>query len=565
MLFPDVPVSIDIGSFSVKVAQVVGGRSGVRVLRFAEQRLPEGFHWEPGANLTPLVTAVRQALQRAGIRSRRAVLALPRRHVVARISALPPADRAQLQRVVEVDLADHVPFPMDQVIVDFQTLGPCPEQPGLMDVLVVAVQRDLVRQYLELVRALGMTPAALTVDAFALHDLASLRKDAAVGVHLTLEVGRRSTTISVSEGKRFRLSRSLPFGTQQLGAALREDFGLSPEEAEYRRLTEGVQGMQSKPRPVRTAAWLDNLKGELRRTALSFGPEAVTGVFLVGAGALTPGLSEALGQEFGATPVLLSPASLFPTAQLQGAETGAGDRCLLALGLALRAAGRSSFTISLVPREVAAARRQTLFQRAAVGAVIVLAGLLTLSYTGTKKEVAGLRAAHVKAAAQLREAEQKSGFVQQVQDQLAKLTSDLTELQPAQVRRYVALELLKTISEGADPEIILTSFQMRPGQPLQLRGTAPNAAAAADLQAALLRSNLVARASLDRVDLLGNGALAVPRPIPPLGRSPMGRGRPPMAAGQEGSGGRVNFMMSVQLRTTKSPKTHRQAARGGGQ
>ena len=199
----------------------------------------------------------------------------------------------------------------------------------------MAAQRDLVRQYLELARALEMRLQALTVDAFALHDLAALRKDAAVGVHLTLEVGRRSTTLSASEGKRFRLSRSLAFGTQQLSSALREDFGLSAEEAEYRRLTEGLELLQGEPRPARTAAWLDNLRGELRRTALSFGPEVVTGVFLIGAGAQTPGLNEALGEVFGVTPVVLSPASLFPTAQLRGADPGAGDRCLLALGLAL--------------------------------------------------------------------------------------------------------------------------------------------------------------------------------------------------------------------------------------
>ncbi len=428
---------------------------------------------------------------------------------------------------------------------------------------MVAAQRDLVRQQLDLAWALGMTLAALTVDAFALHDLAARRKEAGAGVHLTLEVGRRSTTISASEGKRFRLSRSLPFGTQQLSAALREDFGLSPEEAEYRRLTDGLQALQDAPRPVRTAAWLDNLRGELRRTALSFGPEAVTALFLVGAGALTPGLSQALGEEFGVTPVLLSPASLFPTAQLRGTDAGAGDRCLLAIGLALRSAGRSAFTISLVPREVARARRETLFQRGAVAAVLVLAGLLTLSYVDTKHDVAALRRSYAKAARELQVQERKAGPVQQVQDQLARLGNDLGELQPAHVRRYVALELLKTISEGADPEIMLTSFQMRPGQPVLLRGTAPSAAAAADLQAVLLRSKLVARASLDRVDLpLGAGSL--PQPLPPLGRGVGGKWRPGLAARPEGSGSRVSFIMSVQLRATKAPKTHRPRPGVGG-
>ena len=59
MLLPDAPVSIDIGSSAVKVAQLRGGRSGVRAIRFGEQPLPEGFHWQLGADISPLVETKR--------------------------------------------------------------------------------------------------------------------------------------------------------------------------------------------------------------------------------------------------------------------------------------------------------------------------------------------------------------------------------------------------------------------------------------------------------------------------------------------------------------------------
>lgn len=559
MLLRDAPVSIDIGSFSVKVAQVQGGRGGVRALRFAEERVPDDFHWEAGASAAPLAAAIRQAMRRAGIRSRRAVFAIPRRHVIVRTSVFPPAERAQLARVVEMDLADHIPFPVEQVVVDFQALGPSAEQPGMVDVLVVAAQRDLVRQYLELARVLRMTVAALSVDSFALHDLVSLRKEEAPGVQLAMEVGRRSIAVNVSEGRRLRLSRSFPLGGLQLSAAMRDDFGLSPEEAELRRLTEGLQVLERTPRPPRVAAWVDNVRGEMRRTALSVGQAAISRVYLVGAGAQTPGLAQAVGAEFGVAPILLSAASLFPTAQLRGPDPSAADRCLLALGMGLAGVRRSGFTISLLPREVTQARRQALAQRLAIAATLLLAGLLAMGYTTTKRTVKQLRGRRAALAAEVRTKEVETKKVQELEGTVARLSADLRELEPAHARRYVALELLRTISEGANPGIIITSFQLRPQQPLRLQGTAPAMGAAADLQAVLLRSPLVTRVSLDQVERLAQGGRTLPAfRTQPAGRAPAGDA----AAGPEA---RVNFFMTVQLRTEKAPKVKRTpgAARGG--
>ncbi len=547
MLLPDAPVSIDIGSFSVKVAQVQGGRAGARSLRFAEQRLPEGFHWEAGGSTAPLVAALRQALREAGIRSRRALLALPRRHVIMRVSALPSAERAQLQRVVEVELADHIPFPVDQVVIDFQPLGPSRERPGLTDVLVVAAPRDLVRQYLDLARALGMKVAALTVDSFALHDLASLHKDGAPGMRLTMELGRRATTINVSDGTRLRLSRAVPLGSQQLSAALRDDLELSAEEAEIRRLADGLNVLATTPRATRVRAWLDNLCGEIRRTALSFGQETLLRIDLAGAGAHTPGLAQALQAEFGVTPVVLSPVSLFPTAHLQGPDTTAGDRCLLALGMGLRGLGKSAFTISLLPREVSAARRLAVGQRAAVVASLALLGLTTWSYFTAQERVQTLRRADTAAKKVVQAVDAKTHAAAELDQTMADLTRDLRELEPARARRYAALELLKVISETASPDIILTRFALRAEQPLLVDGIAPTPAAAADLQAALLRSPLVTRVSLDRADqvlsLQSSPYSRAPRPTPTSAGAPAET--------------RVNFTLTVHLRTEKAPKAKR--------
>lgn len=557
MLLPDTPVSIDIGSYSVKVAQLRGGRAGVRTIRFAEQSLPSGFHWDPGADPLPLAEAVRQAMRSAGIRARSALIALPRRHVTARISAFPPADRAQLQRVVEYDLADHIPFPVGQVVVDFQALGPSLEQPGMVDVLVVAAQRDLVRQYADLARALNLRLAALTVDAFALHDLVSLRRDTAPGVCLAVEIGRRSALINVSEHDRLRLTRSVPLGGQQLTLAFRDDLGLTLEEAEARKQAEGLNLLDQPPRPARVAAWLDNLRGEMRRSALSFGQAALARIHLAGAAARTPGLARALESEFGLAPAPLSALTLFPTVSLRGSDDATAEHCLLAIGQGLRGLGRSNFTISLVPREIGVARRAALLKRLVALSALALIALFASSYTLAKASLARqvvqmgkLKKAQVVAKLESTQAE---GFVA-TRD---RLRAKLDTLDPVRARRYTALELLRTVSEGADKDIILSYFALRPDQPLLLRGSAPSSAAAADLQAYLAKSPLVTRVSLDRIDRVQPGQAGGP-PIRRLRQREKDEKGEKAKAKDE----RVNFIMTVHLWTERAPKPRRLTAGG---
>jgi len=494
------PVSIDIGSHSVKVAQVTEGRGGVRVIRFAEQQLPAGVRWEIGADRRPLVETIRQALAKAGIRRRSAIMALPRRQVTARISAYPEAERNALRRVIEYDLADQIPFPVEQVILDFQTLGPSREQAGLTDVLVVAAQRDLVREYLAVAKDLGMGVAVLTVDVLALHDLTRSLPQGPPGITLTVEVGARASSINVSEGGRLRLTRSVGMGGQQLSLAIRDDLNVSMEEAERLKGTEGLALLDREPQPHRIRAWFDNFRGELRRSALSFGQAVVSRVVLLGAGSEVPGLSDAIQSEFGVQPISLSAPQLFPHALLRGAEQHIADHCLLAVGQALRGTSRTAWTISLVPREVAEGRRgRALRVAGSAAAVLVIAGV-AFGYISQAQAVSREQAQIKVLGKRAKLAEQEHAQAKQVFDQRTALTKDLQIVQSAQARRYAVLELLRTISDLSPKGVILTHFILRLGQPLQIQGTAPSSDAVADLQAGIGRSHLVTTVNLDRAD-----------------------------------------------------------------
>ena len=494
------PVSIDIGSHSVKVAVVSESRGRVRAIRCAEQPLPPGYRWEVGGDRRPVVEAVRRALARAGIRSRAAIFALPRRQVTARISAFPPVDRSELRRVVQYDVGDHIPFPVDQVVVDFQPLGPSRDQPGLRDVLVVAAQRELVREYLALARDLRLRVVALTVDALALDDLAGLAGDGPPGLTIVLEVGHRAATINVSEGNRLRLTRSVAFGGYQLTQAIRDDLGVDWEEAEHIKRTEGLHILSRDPRPPRTAAWLENFYGEVRRSALSAGPAAVSRVLVAGAGAAVPGLTEALAEGLGKRPIRLSVRQLFPLAAVVGAGAEEAEHCLLAIGQALRGAGRSGWTISLIPPEVTQARRSLTARRVGLAAALAVVGLGVAGYFVTARGLDRQAAEVARLEAEAKKAREIQAAGNALLERRDALQQQWDALSVTQARRFMVLELLRTMSLYGPADVTITQFTLRPGQPLEIRGSAPTLASAADLQAALTTSPLLTQVALERAE-----------------------------------------------------------------
>ena len=494
------PASIAIGPQSVKVARIIEGRRGVRAILCAEQDLPRGFRWEIGGDRGPVVEAIREAFAQGGIRSRKVVMSLPRGQVTARISAFPQASREDMRRVVEYDLADHIPFPLDQVVVDFQQLGPSREQPGLIDVLVVAAPRELVREYLRVAEDLRLKVEALTVDALALDDLSKMAGREPPGLGITLEIGPRATTINVSEGERLRLTRSVGIGDNQLTLAIQQDLGVGPEEAKRMKQADGLRLLAREPRPSAVQAWLQGLTGEIRRSALSFGPAVLSRLLLVGEAAAVPGLAERLQSEFGAEPTALSAGDLFPGSEVLGIEPQTADRCLTTVAAAARAAGRSSWTVSLLPPEVHRARREGRLRRlSALAVAAILLAMIALYVASARSvhrleaDVGSLRTKAEAAAVQQAEAEA-------ILAERARLDDQGESLELVRVRRYAALELLRTIGLYSPKEIVLTHFTLRPDQSLQLRGTAPNSTFVADLQHELGASPLVAEASLTGAD-----------------------------------------------------------------
>lgn len=494
------PVSIEIGPQSVRVAQLSDRRRTVRTVRFAEQEYPSGARWEVGGDHAPVVAAVRQALGRAGIRARNAIIVLPRGQVTARVGAFPPAERDELRRVIEYDLADHIPFPVDQVVTDFQTLGPSADQPGLIEALVLAAPRELVREHLGVVEECGLRVSAITVDALALDDLARTLGREPTGMAVAITVGPRATLINVSFQGVLRLARSIATGGNQLVRAIQDDFGVDAAQAQRLRDSDGLLLLEKAPRPGALRAWADNLLGEIRRSALSSGAGRVTRMALVAGESAMPGLKELVQVEFGVEPVVLTAVSAFPQAEFWGTDPQTADRCLLSIGAALRGVGRSAWSLSLVPPEVEQARRGARVKLLAAAVVVAALAMMVALALATNGRVSAGRAEVAALRGKLKRMEPEQTNAQAILAERARLAAEAESLQIVPIRRYAALELMRAVTMYAPKDITLTHLTLRPEQPLELRGTAADPGAVAELQHAMGLFPLVKAASLTGID-----------------------------------------------------------------
>jgi Tfp pilus assembly protein PilN len=315
-----------------------------------------------------------------------------------------------------------------------------------------------------------------------------------------LEIGARATTINVSVSGKLLLMRSVAIGGNQLTRAVQEDFELSPAEAEDRKRREGLNLLLGEPRPAAVQAWLDNLIGEIRRSALSYGPAVLSEIVLVGGGAAVPGLAPRLQSEFGVEPLVLAATGLFSDSEMWGRDPATADRCLLAMAGALRAVGRSAWTVSLLPGELLQERRaKRLRQLAALGVVAVLA-LMVVLYLTASGEATRRKVLVERLEQDSKRLSKQQEKAKEVIAERERLRAQAEALQIVKVRRYASLELLRTIDFYAPKEVVLTHFTLRPDQPLELRGTAPNPGVVADLQHSLQQSPLVREAKLNAAD-----------------------------------------------------------------
>ncbi len=304
---------LDIGSSCIKAVQLKEKRGGYELDLFEIVQLPPELIVDGSIiDSIRLVEALKQLVKKAHIRTKNVAIGLAgHASVIIKRISLPEMAEEELQESIKFEAEQYVPFDIEDVNVDFQILGP-KEEPGQMDVMLVAVKKDIINEYVSVVKEAGLTPAVVDVDAFALSNMHEINYEIESGKNIALvNVGAHTINLNVVKNGVSVFTRDSALGTSGVAESLQKEFHLPYESAEKLQRGEGAEGVgAAEAFEVMSRAYEDIVAEVARSIEYFHGAtlhEETSKVILSGGGALLKDFPKALAKKTGLVVGLAEP------------------------------------------------------------------------------------------------------------------------------------------------------------------------------------------------------------------------------------------------------------------
>jgi type IV pilus assembly protein PilM len=235
-------LGLDISSTAVKLLELSrsGGRSGsrYRVERYAVEVLPPDAVAEKNiVNVDAVGDAIRNVVRRSGSRAKQAAVAVSGSAVITKIITMPASlSESEMENQIQLEADQYIPYPLEEVNIDFEVFGPNEKNPEMVDVLLAASRSENVENRVSALELAGLGAAVVDVEAYAMENAFSLITEQLpdFGVDQTIaivDIGATNTALNVMHNNKIIYTREQSFGGKQLTEEIQRRYGLSQEEA----------------------------------------------------------------------------------------------------------------------------------------------------------------------------------------------------------------------------------------------------------------------------------------------------------------------------------------------
>lgn len=427
-------ITLNLGSQTIAMGEFrIQAHGGLVLLDFRLREIsPESTSEE--MRRTQIAVAVREMMSELHIKHGAVNYALPAQSVFARFVKLPTLEQEKLERIIAFEAQQNVPFPIDDVVWDYQLVG------GGLDeqtqVVLVAIKVDLLDDINAGVEETGLHTSTIDVAPMALYNAFRYSYPDVNDCCLLVDIGARTTNVLFIEPRRI-FTRSLPIGGSAITSAIAREFGESFEAAETRKKRDGFVGLggaYAEPtehdisRVSKLArSTMTRLHAELMRSISHYRAQQQGSrpdrIFLCGGAVGMPYMREFFHEKFQLPIEFFNPFRNVTVSETASASGVAHAAHILGelVGLALRRVTVCPMELTLLPASIV--RRQDLERRrpffVAAAVCVVLAML-------------GWAAYYTRAAQVTREAaeviQQENASMRGAETQLDKLKKQITSL-----------------------------------------------------------------------------------------------------------------------------------------
>ena len=230
-------LGLDISSTSVKLLELSRHGDRYRVETYAVRALPPNAVVEKNINDQEAVAEVIKAMvKQSKTKLKHAAVAVAGSAVITKVIDMPAGlsdDAMETQISLEAD--QYIPFPLEEVSIDFEVQGESPRNPDQVEVLLAACRRENVEMRANVLELADLTPEKVDVEAYSMERayelIADQLEDQDGQVVAIIDVGATMTTLSVLVDGKTVYTREQLFGGKQLTEEIQRRYGLSMEEA----------------------------------------------------------------------------------------------------------------------------------------------------------------------------------------------------------------------------------------------------------------------------------------------------------------------------------------------
>jgi len=343
-------VGLDISSTAIKLielSQTPGATASLfRVESYAVEALPPSSVVEKKiANVQAVGETIAKAVARSGTKARTAAAAVSGSAVITKVISMSAAlSDAEIEAQIQLEADQYIPYPLEEVNIDFDVLGPSDSGSDMVDVLLAASRQENVDDRVAALEIGGLTASIVDVEAYAMEAAYALlfgapSEEGAGRTVAIADIGATTTTLHVLHGGQTIYTREQNFGGLQLVEEVQRRYGVPRGDA-LQQIIEG--GLPENYSTEVLGPFKEALARQIGR-ALQFFYSASTfnrvdQIVLAGGSASIGGIDEMVEARLGDATVVANPfthMSLSPNVRASALNRDA-PALMIAVGLALR-------------------------------------------------------------------------------------------------------------------------------------------------------------------------------------------------------------------------------------
>ena len=339
-------LGLDISSTAVKLLELGDSGGRHRVESYAVEALPPNSVVEKNiADVEAVGESIQRAVKRSGTRARQAAVAVAGSSVITKIISMSASLKDdEMESQIELEADQYIPYPLEEVNLDFEVLGPSENNPETVDVLLAASRSENVDMRVAALEIGGLTAKIVDVEAYALENafayvaeqLSGTGKDQTIAV---IDIGATMTTLNVLHNLKIIYTREQVFGGKQLTEEIMRRYGLSYEEA---GMAKRQGGLPDNYAPEVLNPFKEAMAQQVSRSLQFFFSSSqyntVDHIVLAGGSASITGADELIESKIGTATSIANPFANMSLSNRVKPQTLSNDApaLMIACGLALR-------------------------------------------------------------------------------------------------------------------------------------------------------------------------------------------------------------------------------------